>query len=314
MQRLLIVLCLALWVTPTGAQTLASAPAAGAELRSLCAADNGALWGASLCGPLIVVDPTTRAAWATQADVDGVLSPGGDGGGWTGVLPAGVPLANTSVDWGGVRWIMVMAPLPEDIDKLRVLLAREAWHRIQDQIGLPAQPGNASHLESEEGRTLLRLEMRALATALLSNSRGRRGAIRDALHFRTHRLARFAEASASEAALDRNQGLAAYTGVKLGAGANPELFAARTLDEYDRHEALARTYAYATGPAYGLLLDALLPAWRARLGGYAPADLLAQAVNQPAGGDIRTTAARYGGDAVAREESARAQRQQARID
>jgi hypothetical protein len=37
---------------------------------------------------------------------------------------------------------------------------------------------------------------------------------------------------------------------------NPYLYAARILDRYDGDYALARTYAYASGPAYGLLLDA----------------------------------------------------------
>lgn len=316
MHRLLIVLGLALWATPTMAQAPPTAPVAAAELQALCIADNGTLWGVSLCGPLIVVDPSTRAAWATRADSEGVLRPGADGGGWTGILPAGTPVANTSVEWGGVRWIMVLAPLPEaEIDR-RVLLAHEAWHRIQEQIGLPAQPGDALHLDSQEGRTLMRLEMRALATALLSNGHSRRRAIQDALHFRAFRLSQFPDTSAAEASLDRNEGLAAYTGVKLAVRTNPDLFAARTLDEYDRHDALGRTYAYATGPAYGLLLDAVQPSWRTQLQNRSPADLLAAAssLNQPSSAAIRTASQRYAGDAIAQEESARGQLQQARIE
>ena len=84
------------------------------------------------------------------------------------------------------------------------------------------------HLETERGRYLMRLELRALATAMLSNGRARRIAVKDALSFRMARLASFAEAPAAEAGLDRNEGLASYTGVRLGAGDQANLFAART--------------------------------------------------------------------------------------
>ncbi|MBY0564656.1 MAG: hypothetical protein K2P58_10755 [Hyphomonadaceae bacterium] len=282
----------------------------------MCTADDGALWGVRLCGPLIVVDPATRAVWATQADAEGVLQPGSDDGGWTGTLPAGVTVANTAVDWGGVRWIMVLAPLPEQAEERRVLVAHEAWHRIQSDIGLPAQPADAAHLDTEEGRRLLRLEMRALSTALLSNGRARRGAVRDALQFRAFRISRFPGAAAAEASLDRNEGLAAYTGVKLGAAATPDLSAARILGDFDRNDSFPRTYAYATGPAYGLLLDAANPNWRRTLGGYAPADLLAQFARpeRATAASIRVISERYSGGAIAAEERARAERQEARID
>lgn len=282
---------------------------AAAEFQTMCAADGGALWGVSLCGPLIIVDGASREAWATQRDSTGVLAL--TAGGWAATLPNGVPVANTTVDWAGVQWIMVVAPLPEDAETRRVLLAHEAWHRVQASIGLPMQNVNAAHLETERGRYLMRLELRALAAAVLSNGRGRQMALRDALSFRLARLAAFPEAASHEASLDRNEGLAAYTGVKLGAGDGAELFAARTLDAYDRHEAFARAYAYASGPAYGLLLDEYHPGWRTRLGGYAPADLLVPRVRAQAlsSRNLHRRAERYGGPQIAAEERARAERQ-----
>jgi hypothetical protein len=187
----------------------------------------------------------------------------------------------------------------------------EAWHRIQASIGLPAQEANAAHLETERGRYFMRLELRALATAMLSNGRARLTATRDALAFRLARFASFAEARSAEASLDRNEGLAAYTGVKLAAADNAPLFAARTLNDYDAHQALARSYAYASGPAYGLLLDQLRPDWRSTLAAWAPADLLVGELRARVlpTRDLQRRAERYGGPQIAAEERSRAETQ-----
>lgn len=272
----------------------------------MCDADQARLWGVSLCGPLIVADPSSRQVWASESDMRRTLQPAGPG--FVGQLPAGVPIANAPVEWGGVRWTMVMSPLPVDPTDRRVLLAHEAWHRVQDRIGFPLSASNAAHLDGERGRYLLRLEMRALATALRSRGQARRGAARDALFIRNVRHAEFVDAQEQEAALDRNEGLAAYTGVRLGATENPDLYAARTLDGYDRHEAYARAYAYATGPAYGLVLDDVRATWRRELGTDAPADLLRTLI-RPDPYDPRRLdgiAATYGGPAIAAEEATRA--------
>lgn len=311
--RLAFVSALACFAFPAAAQDFSREMAASRELLQMCAADRRQLWGADLCGPLIIVDPATRQAWASQTDYEGVLQPGG--GGWTGVLPAGVPVANSSVEWSGVRWIMLLAPLPDDAEQRRVLIAHEAWHRAQAAIGLAAQGSDASHLETERGRYFMRLELRALATAMLSRGRARDRAARDALAFRAARLAAFPQARASESALDRNEGLASYTGVKLGAGQNADMFAARTLDGYDRHDAFTRSYAYASGPAYGLILDHKAPGWRAGLGAFTPADILgAQLRLEPRSPRaLQEDAERYGGQAIAAEERNRAEAQRVRI-
>lgn len=302
----------ALLAPPASAQDFSGPRAAATELQMICRQDRGRLWGVDLCGPLIVVEPTTRAVWASAPDGEGVLAQFGDA--WIGTLPQGVPMANAAVDWAGVRWIMVLGPLPEDATDRRVLVAHEAWHRVQNQIGLAAGPSDAAHLETENGRRLMRLEMRALASALLSRGAARRRAAQDALMFRIARLSLTAGAAAAEAALDRNEGLAAYTGVRLGAP-EPDFYAARTLDRYDENQALARSYAYATGPAYGLLLDDLQRNWRRELGQAAPADLLSAIVRPraPTPDLLREGEERYGGRVIAEQERVRAETQRVRI-
>lgn len=292
---------------PAVGQDVMAAAAAHRELQDICTRDRGRLWGVSLCGPILIVDPSTRAVWASESDNLGVLRD--SGGGWVGALPTDAPLANTSVEWGGRRWIMVLAPLPEDETERRVLLAHEAWHRAQAQIGLTAQGGDALHLDEERARVLLRLEFRALATALRSRGRARENATREALVFRALRHSTFPGAAAAEAALDRNEGLAAYTGIRLGAGENADLYAARVLDDYDDQDSYVRAFAYASGPAYALILDRLNDDWRAELGASTPADMLVARLRPRFGDDrrFRDASERYDRAGVAREERALAE-------
>src|SRR5438477_11854169 len=65
-----------------------------AEAHALCIADDGATWGGSLCGPMLLVDPRTRAVVANQADREGRLRL--QDGVFVGVLPAETNAANTS--------------------------------------------------------------------------------------------------------------------------------------------------------------------------------------------------------------------------
>ena len=282
------------------------------DLQTICDADRGRLWGVSLCGPVIIVDPSTRAAFASQPDFGGVLRQ--SAGAWTGTLPQGAPVANSTVEWSGVRWIMLIGPPPADATERQVLIAHEAWHRIQEQLGLPAVASSCAHLETERGRYLMRLELRALATAMRSRGAARRRAAEDALAFRAVRLAEFAGAAGDEAALDRNEGLAAYTGVKLGA-AEPDFYAARTLDNFDNNDAYPRSYAYASGPAYGLLLDTFLEGWRSSINLYTPADVLTATLNvsPPSARQLRRSAETYGGPAIAAEEQTRAIAREQRV-
>jgi hypothetical protein len=303
----IVAIACALSAVPAPAQSQSPEARAASEFLELCRADAGALWGADLCGPLIIANPRTRRAWANEPDRERVLSAGADG--WVGTLPQGAPIANSSVEWAGVRWIMVMGPLPEDATERRVLLLHEAWHRAQGQLGLVAAAADCAHLEEARAREWLRLEMRALASALRSAGHAREQAAQEALGFRAARLRDFPSARVQENALDRNEGLAAYTGVRLGAPA-PEAYAARVLDRYDTQDSYVRTYPYATGPAYGLLLDQYVRDWRRNVrSGAVPADLLVAQlrVQQPNARDLQRSGDRYGRRTIATEENTRAE-------
>jgi hypothetical protein len=215
------------------------------ELRAMCAHDNGRMWGVDLCGPTMIVDRQSRAVAANQPA--------------PATLPKEIGIANTAVEWNGVHWTMIVGPLPEDAFARRMLLAHESFHRVQEGFGFPpTQPAN-THLDSIEGRYLLQLEWRALAKAL----GGDRQAVRDALTFRARRRALFPSAAKDERELEMHEGLAEYTGAAF---AEPDVHKrAPHLVEKLRHAestpTFVRSFAYASGPAWGTLLEMKRSRW-----------------------------------------------------
>jgi hypothetical protein len=287
-----------------------------AEATAACEADanadGGALWGVSLCGPMMLVNPRTREVVADQAGRSGFLTP--SGALHAGVLAPAIPLANTAVEIDGVRWTMVLLPLPDDVQARRALMMHEAWHRIQPELGLPMASPVPAHLATPEGRVAMRLEWRALGAALIAaDALSLRTAIADALTFRAARhMQAGADGAEQERQLEMNEGLAEYTGLKLSGAADPAREAAQALRMADQADSFPRIFAYASGPAYGLLLDELSPGWRTGLAADADLGALLAAVidfEAPDGdisGPVQVSAARYGGEAIATEEVAQA--------
>lgn len=288
------------------------------EAKQQCQRDGGKLWGATLCGPIMLVDPSSRGVIANQADQQGLLK--AEQGVFVGRLPDNVSFANSSLDWAGVRWAQMGWPLPADAGHRRVLMAHESFHRIEPQVGLdPVHELANNHLDSLQGRYLMQLEWRALARAVAAtDDRARRNHAEDALLFRAARYRRFPDAADSERSLERNEGLAEYTGIAIGA-ISPAERVALTGEDLVSHvsaPSFVRSFAYATGPGYGLLLDRYLPSWRQRI--RTPdtglSDLLAGTLRvkpaDPTDAEVQRRAAAYDGAALLAAEQAREQRHQ----
>ena len=237
------------------------------QAHDICQRDHGRLWGRSLCGPIMLVDPRGRRVVANQRDAGGILS--SDDGYFVGVLPASENIANTATPWSGTFWTQIGWPLPSDPRARGILIAHELFHRIAPKLGLPIlHQGDNHHLDTLEGRYLLQLEWRALAAALSApDAAARKRAVEDALIFRAERYRLFPTAQADEEALELNEGLAEYTGVRLGLS-DPALRIKAAIGEFKAHghdDTFVRSFAYATGPAYGLLLDRYSPDWRVKI-------------------------------------------------
>jgi len=234
-----------------------------AGLDSLCNLDNGRLWGVALYGPTLLVMPDTRAILANEPDKEGKLVE--KDGIFTGTLPAEVNIANTSLEWGGKTWTMVNWAAVAEADPFsrNRLLIHESWHRVQPHTGIePVMTAN-QHLDGLRGDILMKLEFIALSRALDTNAtEAIRKHLSNALTLRACRQALFP--ANNEDRFERHEGMAEYTGLVLcglPSGKLPAV-AGKLLTRALGNDGLANSFAYVTGPAYGLLFDRLTPGWR----------------------------------------------------
>ncbi len=290
------------------------------EAEATSRQDDGHLCGMPLYGPMFFVEPETRAVVANQADHEGKLQ--AKDGVFVGNLPPEVGPANTATLWAGVEWTMVMWPLPEDRQSRLRLMMHECFHRIQPALGMKMRDAVNAQLDSLEGRIWLEMEWRALEHALWQTAEARHQAIADALYFRSFRRSLFPDAAANEDALELNEGLAEYTGVKLSTASFAEF--AMVADMKLRETLLggssfSRSFAYTSGPAYGYLLDARSANWRRPLTPqWDLGQLLTTAYSIKLPAPTRAEAIRraqaYDGDEVIAIETARERVREAKVD
>lgn len=276
-----------------------------AEAAALCEADNGRLWGVSLCGPMIFADPVTKTIATSQPEPEAPR-------------PPALGFANTALEWGGTRWatfVWPMVPADDGVARRRMLM-HELFHRVQPQLGLMVLGEPNDHLDTLDGRYWLQLEWRALAAALASSGADREQAVRDVLAFRMARRAIFPGAAARERADELREGLAQYTGTVLSTASRLEAVesAVAQLAEYAADATFVRTFAYPSGAAYGLLLDAWSPGWTRRVG---PGDDLGRLLEVASGiepaDDPDAASLAYGGPELRVAEERRDEERQAKL-
>ncbi len=278
------------------------------EATKLCERDAGRLWGVSLCGPMVIFDPATGTRATSQPE------------------PAGPPpkfpgYADGPVSWGGLLWFAwPLYLLPEkDADVRQQLMLHGLFHRIQPGLGfMQGMQGDGSneHLDTLEGRVWIQLEWRALRRAVQSRGSGRVEAIADALAFRRERRRRFTAAADNERRDEIREGLASYTGVAAWANspADARRAAAAAAAGGELQTSFVGNFEAASGPAYGVLLDDLVPGWRRQLRSTSDlGDLLASAIKRPTTTDLAKAAARYDGPTLRTAEEARDRAQQLRV-
>jgi len=276
------------------------------EAQTLCERDGGRLWGVSICAPMVIGDARTQT-YATSRPPPNAPRPK-----IIGILNGPIRWGDTV--WAALSWETVANQPPQVRNSM---LLHESFHIVQSEpLALAVSTNSAEHLDALEGRYWLRLEWHALARALRDSGDARTLAIRDALAFRQARYARFPDKVETERALDINEGLASYTGIVLAAPSRADAIA-RALDELtgqESGESYVRTAAYASGPAYGLLLDAASPGWiRTIRASDNPAWLLMRALRVQPTADAGAAARRYGGAELHAAEEQRDQQRQARI-
>jgi hypothetical protein len=287
------------------------------QLKQTSDGDAGKTWGLALYGPIMFVDPRSGSVVANQADLEHKLSP--QNGVFVGTLPKEISPANTAIDWAGIHWTMVMWPVSDFRQARERLLLHECFHRLQQKLRLPARDAVNTHLDTLNGRIWIQMEWRALERALRQTGVAQKAAIADALLFRTYRRSLFPDSARNENALELNEGLAEYTGVRLSSADLQEtaVRANLILRQARNNPTFARSFAYVSGPAYGALLDLSAKPWRT---GLSPSADLGVLLQQRYGISIRTSeadaraaASRYEGDEIVTIETQQEQRRKQQI-
>jgi hypothetical protein len=305
----------AMSAAPALAQRVDTARAMSAfrEADVACRRDAGALWGRSLCGPIALAERQTRLVLTNDSAMKQPFLPLGRS--FVTTAPQGTGFANTSFDWAGRRWAMIMLPLPADSFDRVTLVMHEVFHREQDSLGLAGTDPPNNQLDELNGRVWLRFELQALAAALEALAAGD-GSVRahteDAMLFRARRRQLYPLADSLEPALEIQEGLAEYTGERLAmtyTGETPRRVA-RKVRDYQANPTYVRSFAYATGPALGVLLDHFDAGWRRRVRDvHDPARMLATSIGLRVPRDLareaEQRARRYDYATVMREETAR---------
>jgi hypothetical protein len=275
------------------------------EVEALCDRDGGHLWGVSLCGPMVIGDMRTQTFATSQPAPDAPR-------------PVLVGLVNAPLQWGGVTWgayvwDFVVNATPRG---RKELLLHELFHGVQPKLGLSVPAPASEHLDAVDGRYWLRLEWRALAQALRTSGEPRATAVRDALAFRQARRAFYPGSDERERTTEITEGTASYTGTVVAAESAADAIASAIdqLAKAETQESFVRTFAYASGPAYGLLLDASSPGWTRKVRGTDDlGTLVMNALSVQPAADAAASAARYGGAEIRASEQKREQQRQERI-
>ncbi|MEO1253462.1 MAG: hypothetical protein AAFY41_01070 [Bacteroidota bacterium] len=237
------------------------------DVDSLLAVDNGKFWGKNLFGPLIFINQETRVFYSNENDETNSFYD--LGGIYKDTLPYEINIANTVVNWKNKRWSMVMLPLPEDRESRNSLVIHELFHNLQPDIGFERlQELNNGHLDTYDGRLLLKLELQALEESMNSTDNELKLMhIRNALSFRQKRQ-KSIEIRSAENSLELNEGLAEYTAIMLSGRNEDELrkHLIRSKNDFYSNPTFVRSFAYQTIPIYGYLLFQSEPNWHKNVG------------------------------------------------
>lgn len=239
---------------------LEQATLAFTELNQELQSEQGHLWNHKLDGSLLLINRDTRTVISNQPDDQGVLIKQGDF--YIGLFPENMNIANSTTNWLGKHWTMVALPLPDTKEERLSLLLHESFHRIQPLIGFNSiSDAVCAHLDTEEGRLYLKMELEALKAALSSDDPIEH--LKNAILFRSYRYQLFSEARAAENNQELKEGLAEYTGSILAYKSDSALqshYISR-INGFYNNQTFVRSFAYITLPVYGYFMQQTNPQW-----------------------------------------------------
>lgn len=258
---LVLILCVS--CSQSNSNSMEKAAPCFENLKKVSDADKGKLWGKTLYGPTMFVDVQTRNLVANQQNKENSFEQKGDL--FFGQLPEDIIIANTSISYCGEDWTCVIWDGNRDLLTSTQLLIHESLHRIQDEIGLPSCGSSNQHLDETEGELLLKLELGILKDLLQNDSKDLTEGLCDAMTVRKYRQTMFPNGNENQ--FECHEGMAEYTAFKLLPLDNDNEairkgLVADAISKGMDGSGFGNSFAYLTGPAYGLLIDEMIPDWR----------------------------------------------------
>jgi hypothetical protein len=224
------------------------------SLNEICTKDAGDLWGESLCGPLMFVDRTTRRIIANVQDEEKLLKL--KDGVYIGTYPKEKLIDIIAFEFGGTLFGTVRLPVDEDEYRIKAYAIHSLVHCMQQKRRISPVSFNNRHLSEDNARMWLKLEWRALRSAISAIGEERELAIRDALIFRGARHKSYPAYINDELRFENYEGLPTFSYTLLCTESREEQ-KKRLLDGIDYYYGLPTypsTFGFIHGALYAYLL------------------------------------------------------------
>ncbi len=234
------------------------------KTKALLDADNGYLWGGTIWNDRILILDDQNVIYTLNNNLSNAQND--DKLYYKTVDDLTLLHTNTNQVFEGEKWAIVQNEDVTIADSCQTII-HELFHLFHlNQINLS---GNiVEYLDDYRARILLRSEFEALRNCLksiqLNDDSLAKEYLRDAIYFRAQREQIFEEFNHFALELETLEGLASYTGYKLSAHTDLYNLAIFELNGRER-KGLNRSFAYATGLAYGLIFDYFKIKWRSEL-------------------------------------------------
>jgi hypothetical protein len=224
------------------------------KVKTCCDRDNGKLWGKNLYGPLMFVDRSTRKIFANQADPEGILKE--KDGIYTGSFPRENVIDNAGVKFGGTLFATAVLPFAgEDTTRIISRGVHGLFHVFRKNSGIGPNTNYIKNMDDKTSRFWLKLEWRALKSAINSDGERREQSLRDALIFRGARRELFPAEIKGENEFECWDGLTTFTFIELCA-VKPEDVRTSLIDFLDNtynFQSYSRSYGFIHGALYSWL-------------------------------------------------------------
>lgn len=226
---------------------------------------NKYIWDKNIYGPVLLIDEKNRKYYANTNPDEEVFSK--EHNCYEGTLPKGKIFAgNTTIKWKGKVWATASLPLSTipgfDIE----LVTHELTHVVLGARGHSVSAQNTSHLTTQDGRVLIRLEFELLKKFIMEDRKDIQ-LLKDALSIRLLRYEKFPDYRKNENALEHNEGLANYSGTIMANLTKSKIksFYTMRINMFVNSKTYGKDFAYIPMVVYGMKLRETDSLWTQKI-------------------------------------------------